>query len=280
MLKMIKRFEDFILENKNYKSNPIFPDEYCMLNKTFTDFSLKDIPLKFLKKQFKNFKIYLMPLSFDNELKDINENINRSVDIEKVRYSIMNKYPLMDWQFEIKEERNKIKIAIIIPNVDDNIKMIIDDMLKLGYFESFRNEMSEQGFPYTLIRFEPRFTNDITNQVRNMGVIYHLSPKYNMESIMEHGFIPQCKNTQYKFPPRIYFFKSKTYEDEFEKIGRTLYKFDDNPHKNGEYILYILSVDKIPNNVEFIGDCNYEQGICTENEIPYETVISTREFKF
>lgn len=277
---MIKKFEDFILENKNYKSNHIFPDEYCKLDKTFTDFSLKNIPLKFLKKQFKNFKVYLIPLSFDNELKDINENINRSVDIEKVRYSIMNKYPLMDWQFEIKEERNKIKIAIVIPNVDDNIRMIIDDMFKLGYFESFRNEMSEQGFPYTLIRFEPRFPNDITNQVRNMGVIYHLSPKYNLKSIMEHGFIPQCKNTQYKFPPRIYFFKSKTNDDEFEKLGRTLYKFDDNPHKNGEYILYILSVDKIPNNVEFVGDCNYEQGVCTENKIPYDAVISTQEFKF
>lgn len=258
----------------------MYPDDHCRLDPTFTDFSLSSIPVHLLKKQFKNFKVYLMPLSFDNSLRHVDESVKFSVDVEDVKKSIMEKYLLMDWQFETKLLKNNIKIAIIIPHVDDNIEMVLKDMDDLGYYESFRNEMSEQGFPYVLIRFEPRFPDDITNQVRNMGVIYHLSPKYNLDSIKENGFIPQSKNSEYNFPPRVYFFKSKIGDEEIEKMGRTLCSFNKDERNNGEYVLFTLSTRKIPNGVEFIGDCNYEMGICTEDPIPYETVISTREFKF
>ena len=282
---MIKRFEEFILENKSYKTNPQFMDDHSKLDDTFVDFDLRNIPLEYLKKQFKNFKVYLTPLSHLNPLHElwkngrIDEGIKCSLDVDKVKDAIMEKYPLMDWQFEEELRFNNIKVAIIIPNIDENIDMMVDDMSTMGYYVGFMNDMSYQGFPYVLLRFEPRFPNDITNQVRNMGVIYHLSPKYNFESIKKHGFIPQCKNSEFKYPPRVYFFKSKTSSDEIEKLGKKLYECDVNSKKNGEYILYSLSTDKIPSGVEFIGDCNYEQGICTESEIPYRCVIATQEIK-
>lgn len=279
---MIKNFQEYISENLESKSNPQFPDDYCRLDDTFVDFDLKKIPVELLRKQFRNFKVYLTPLSFDNHLnnRNVDEGFKYSLDIDKVKDSIFEKYHLMDWQFEIKEMRNDIKIAIIIPNVDDNIGMIVEDMSSLGYFESFRNEMSERGFPYTLIRFEPRFPDDVTNRVRNMGVIYHLSPKYNFDSIKEHGFVPQCRNNMYNFLPRIYFFKSNISDKEIKQFGETLYHFDSDERKNGEYILFSIDTSKIPNGVHFISDCNFEQGICTESKISYDCVFTLKEFKF
>lgn len=40
-----------------------------------------------------------------------------------------------------------------------------------------------------------------------------------------------------------------------------------------------LDVNKIPKDVNFIGDSCYEYGVCTEDKIPYNCVISKEKLK-
>lgn len=149
---MIRNFQEFKLDDLSYMSNPQFPDKYCELDKTFTDFDLRHVQTYLLEKSFRNFKIYLMPLFLDNcFLLPEREHIT---DINKIKSSLFDKYlPLDDWQFDARCDDGVVKIMVVIPNVDDNVEMLIEDMSSIGYVETFRNEMSEQGYPYTLIRF-------------------------------------------------------------------------------------------------------------------------------
>lgn len=51
--------EDNINKDRQSTSNPQFPDEYCRLDDTFTDFDLKHVPVELLRKHFVNFKDYI-----------------------------------------------------------------------------------------------------------------------------------------------------------------------------------------------------------------------------
>lgn len=49
---------------------------------------------------------------------------------------------------------------------------------------------------------------------------------------------------------------------------------------DGTYVLFILDVSRIPQNVKFVGDSCYEYEICTEDKIPFDTVLDIKEIKF
>lgn len=277
---MIKKFLEFINENQT------FMDEYAMLDDTFVDFDLSNIPKEKLKKQFKNFKFVVCGVPYGSRLVEttkqhvLSEGVNHSVDVEDVKSEMVVKYSLDEWQFEIKIMENDIKVAIIIPHIDENENMIMEDMSSLGYYLSFKNELKGCGLPYTLLQFEPRFPKTITNVVRNMGWISHWSPKYNLKSIRDIGFIPQSRNKRFNYPPRIHFLKSDMTQQQIESIGKQLCDNNDDVRNNGEYILFTLDVSKIPNNVEFIGDSCYKHGVCSETPIPYSCVTGEIERRF
>lgn len=280
---MIKKFEDFINENQELD---MFPDEFLIFDDTFKNFDLSKIPVDKLKKQFVNFKFKLVGTPYGSELVEstkqrrLTEGITHSVDVGDVKDEMIKKYGLDSWQFDIAEMENDIKVAIIIPHVDENESMVVEDMVSMGYYLSFRNDLTQSGMNYILLRFDPRYPKSVTNDVRNMEFIYHWSPKYNLELIKKLGFTPQSKNKRFSYPPRIHFIKSDVLQSQIESLGKQLCESNDDVRNDGEYVLFTLDVSKIPDNVNFIGDSCYKHGICTEDEIPYECVVGVNVRKF
>lgn len=290
---MIKTFEEFnkissLIDNLKDKARIIILDKMPSDEELRKYINLSDVPKKSLDKQFKKFKfIHINSFSSlllkENKEKRLNEGIKFTYDIDNTCKEITKRYNLEDWQFNIIIAENDIKVALIIPNISNNKDIIISDMESLGYYVS--DSWKERGDEndnniYTIIRFDPRFPDNINNQVKNMGIIYHLTPEYNLESIKKSGFIPQNNNKKFKYPPRIHFLKGNINEKNIKSIGQQLCDENDDIRNNGEYILFTLDVDRIPNDVNFIGDSCYEYGICTEDVIPYDCVISKRNLKF
>lgn len=288
-MKNIKSFEEFI--NEDLKSNikiRFQDDEYSLMDKTFLNIDVYKIPLKIFKKQYVNFKSLvkspptfgdpLMPLSKKNRL---NEGENRKTfDIEDVKKTIIKNYKLEEEQFIISIEDNDIKVALIIPHIGDNEKLIIEDMESLGYYETIRGIIEIDDMEYSMIIFDPRYPKNITNEVHKMKYIKHLTPKYNLGSIKENGFIPLHKNEVFKYPPRIHFLKNNIDDRNIDFLGKQLNEYNTSKENDGIYVLLTLDTTLISKNVKFIGDSCYEFGICTEDKIPYSAVVKIVEKNF
>lgn len=282
----IKTFEEFVNENSKLKKKlSQEQDDFMKLDNTFKDINFIDIPFKSLKKQYVDFEeIISLPPTFDDPLfkrkGSVNENIEKTIDIQKVRKSIMKKYELEDWQFKVKEASNEIKVAVIVPHIGSNEKMVIDDMTSMGYYFCQMWEQKIRGLIYTIIRFDPKHIKDITNLVRKMEYLKHLTPKYNLESIKENGFIPLHKNEVFIYPPRIHFFKEDTTDEDIDDIGKKLCETNSNSQNDGTYILFTIDVSRIPKNVKFTYDSCSDLAVCTEDSIPYDVVVETEEKKY
>lgn len=283
----IKKFEEYICEGITPRVSYL-DDDYSVVDGLFDDFDLSKITLSEWKKQYVNFKslIVLQPC-FGNPLlpswkkRKLEEGYSReTVEIELAQESICRQYELEDWQFQVKIYANDIRVGIIIPNIDENESKITEDMTSMGYYALSKGTMDINGMEYFFIRFDPRYPKDITDIVRKMGVIKHITPKYNLDSIRKNGFIPSHKNELFYYPPRIHFLKESISEKNIIRLGEQLFDYNSNPKNNGEYVLLTLDVKKIPDNVEFIGDSCYKYGICTENEIPFECVVDIKEYNF
>ena len=283
----IKTFEEFINENSKSVKVSYQDDDYSILDKTFKDIDLSDIPIKELRKQYVDFETLIVvpptfgdPLFKNSKKRRLNEGVKKSFDIQTVRKSIMKKYELKDWQFKLTEAANEIKIALIVPHLGSNNELVIEDMKSLGYYDCDSWFIKRDGMIYAVIRFDPQYPKDITNEVGKMQYIKHLTPRYNVESIKKNGFIPLHKNDVYKYPPRIHFFKDDTTDEDIDAIGQDLCESNSNSKNNGEYVLFTLDVSKIPNDVKFIGDSCCELAVCTEDAIPYDTVVEIEDKKY
>lgn len=283
---MIKSFTEFVKENNMFNAH-YQDDDYSIMDKTFLDIDLSNVPIDKLKKQYVNFKSLIkLPPTIGDPLFEpykkaiLTEGVKETIDIEDAKKAIMDKYWLEDWQFEMREAQNNIKIALIIPKIRLNVEMVIEDMLSMGYYECDRFILDIERMSYVVIRFDPRYPKDITNLVRKMKYIKHLTPKYNLNSIQTQGFIPSSKNEKFNYPSRIHFLKENINYENINFLGYQLCKTNNNPKNNGEYVLFTLDVSKIPDGVSFVGDSCYEYGICTEDKIPFDTVIDIQEIKF
>lgn len=287
MKNVVKTFEEFINENSQLEKelSQYHVDDFLKLDKTFKDIDLLDIPFKSLKKQYVDFEtIISLPPSFGDPLfkrnRKINESAEKTVDIQKVRKSIMKKYELEDWQFKVQEVGNEIKVAVIVPHIGSNEKMIIEDMVSMGYYYCQTWYKKVKGLTYSCIRFDPKHIEDITHLVKKMKYIKHLSPKYNLELIKKQGFIPLHKNEYFTYPPRIHFFKENTTDEDIDDIGEDLCNTNSNTKNDGTYILFTIDVSRIPEDVKFIYDSCSDLGVCTEDKIPYDVVIDMEEKKY
>lgn len=281
---MIKKFEDFINENlKDVQGD----DDYTVLDNTFKDLDLSDVPKEEIEKQFIDFSeiitvqpMYGEPLFDTSKNKTLNEGVKKTWDVETTRKLIMRTYKLNEWQFQSVDVDNSIKVCLVVPHIGDNEQSVIEDMVACGYYENQRWDKIIYGKNYTVIRFDPYFPKDITNDVRKMKTIKHITPWYTRKSIISYGFVPVSQNSKFKYPPRVHFIKEGIDEDSLLYLGEQLCDSNKNPHNDGRYKIYTLDVNKIPDNIRFIGDSCYAMGICTYQNVPYDAVIDVKDVVF
>lgn len=251
--------------------------------KKFINIDFSNITYEQAKKQYVDYtKIHAFP-NFSSTINNFSLKDNSIVEssgskpLSEVKKEIINKYFLDDWQFRIITSMNNIDIAIIIPQIYKNHSLIKDDMETMGYFNSISKPIVINGFNYIQMQFEPTYQDDILNDVKNMGILYHSTLTSNINNIKQKGFIPSSKNNFFDYPDRIYFSKGNT--DMKCLINITVQLANVNKQNVTDYSIIVIDTSKIPDNVKFYYDPNYQDGVFTEDTLPSNVIKSVMTFE-
>lgn len=242
---------------------------------------LCNIPFEEQEKLFLAEMCILLPYStysplFNNRI-GINETKEKlSLPLKEVKQAIIQQYGFKDWQFIIRTFENNVDIAILVPNTDTYIKQLISDMKIMGYFCSLKVNISYNGLTYKAMRFEPLYQPNIREQEIGDNTLYHLTPMTNIESIRSHSLIPLSQNKYFNYPNRIYFLKTTISAKHIRDIAK---KFRNAKGTDEDYVLLIIDLNKVPNNVSFHNDPLFDNAVYTYDKVPSTAIVNIIELK-
>lgn len=256
--------------------------KYDKLNNGFV-FDLSKIPKEELEKQYVDFSKQFSFRSYANPLsKDVNgylfESFGDVLPSDAVVKALMMEYKLKEWQFKCIEYCNKVSIYILIPDIGDNVNKITADMDRMGYFlgQDFIN-----GNGWRQVNYEPKEQEDNTEEIKEkFKVLLHLTPYYNVDSIMRFGLIPKNANLMYNYPQRVYMLTQNVTEDDFWNLGNGLSTANMDSRNTGIYILLKITLKKVPDDVKFFYDPNMPNAVYTTKGIPSECVEIYQKYRF
>lgn len=209
----------------------------------------------------------------------LNEGIFKTYPIDKTVHYVKTLFGLNDNQIGVFDgaggNPNVKRIVVKILDTEENNRAIDKAMNLCGYVRSTEMKIGDFAGINFISRYEER---DITDEVRRMGHIRHITPLYNVEKIKRIGFIPKSSNSRFNYPDRIYFFGGDT---PMIEIGYQILDFHKHNQSKGDKDIYaVISVDtgKIPDSCHFHYDPNYAMGIFTTDNIPPSAIDSIKEY--
>lgn len=248
---------------------------------------ISDIDIEILKQSYIDLRLVPTRISYDDPLSKFN-NINEAegdiMSPDNVVNAIIQKYHLNP-QLVIKvEASNKIYIYIVTACIGHNDKLIEGDMKKMGYFLGIRGQVQNiQGMLFQTLQFEPysQMQNDETKNIKQIyEYLYHWTPKYHLNDILQNGLIPNHQNKMFNYPQRIYLMKGDCELFQMEDLGQRLCFVNMDQRNNGKYVLLRIDLTNIGDDIHFYYDSNASIGIYTEQAIPPTNIKVVNEFTF
>ena len=223
-------------------------------------FDLDNISMDILDKSYVRYEPYNLGITYRHPLRRINEEIDYRKHIEEAKKVILSTYPLSEEQFIIMEGHNGMYAAILASLVENNVEIIEQSMLKLGFFRSKPTDekllCDKKNRKWVDLRFEPIKSNDLTDFVRdNYPYVYHLAPSIFENSIRQKGLIPSNANSEFKYyEPRVYVMKGGATPSAVQELVNELYqqaKGKGFENLSPNYSLFTIDVKSIDRNVRF-----------------------------
>ena len=249
---------------------------------------INKIPIEDLKLGYKDLRLVPTSTYFGDRMSDVlpvlKEAFGDILPPDDVAKTLIEKYNLPKSFVVVREQFHKIYVYVVTALVGENEKKIEEDMAKVGYFLGQRRGPNTiDGMEYAVLQFEPECQrqNDVTEEVREKyKALYHWTPSYNVQSILNKGLIPDRKNSFFNYPNRVYLIQGDASNEYLYRMGHMLSFFNNDARNNAKYSLLEINVNKIPQKVRFFYDSNSEFGIYTENIIPANTIRVLNEFDF
>ena len=179
---------------------------------------------------------------------------------------LIKTYPIEKTVSYIKSYFNLRDVQIKVLECDSGIEQIMVNNISGGL---------------VWLQFEPKIQNDISQQLRKEETfIYHITPAYNRGKILKIGFSPRSKNSLFNFPHRVYFIRGSVSDRQIKTIGEQLCNANNSEGNDGSYVLFIVDLNKIPENIPFYFDSNYEYGVYTNSNIKPDAIVDVKEIEF
>lgn len=157
-------FEELTYEYDVRKCQEYQGSEYSNLDDAYKDLRIPDVDNDELLKQYVVFsELTKLPPTFGDPLflsskkRRLYNGLVEIVDVDDAIESIQKNYKLADWQIDTIVTENSIRVILYIPDRADNVKLVVSDMVNMGYCvcDSFRQ--TKNGKTYMTLRFDPRF---------------------------------------------------------------------------------------------------------------------------
>lgn len=237
-------------------------------------FDFSNVPENELKFVYNvHYKVRMLPRRQNLWKFDIlNENSQVTVTAKETKKIIERKYSLYDWQIGlVKAEDEKYYLLLAISNKFPEMKQeLILDFEKLGYFLGCQGIKNQLGYEMMILQFEPYYQDEVTEEDLCGNELVHITPYYNVKDIKKNGLIPQCKNSIFHYPNRIYFVNND------DKLIKTVYEMlsstNTDPRNNLDYYTCHINKLSLPKNIKFYTDLNFKGGFYTKDRIPPEYI--------
>lgn len=246
-------------------------------------FDLESVSDEELKRQSLGFRFtvaYGNNFSYNgnNVLKeDVIETVNPTETIKEIK----EKFRLSDWQIDIEKGANNINLLFIIPNIEKDKQLLIDAMSVCGWsFSCDETKTDRLGNVWIAMSFDPMFQDDISDEAKKFKFLYHWSPEYNVQSILKNGLVPKSENDLFKYQSRIHLIKGNISSENIVKIGQLLCSNNKNLNNDGNYDLFAIETNKLPENFSIYYDPRFEYGYYAKEIIPQEAIILVKKIKF
>lgn len=247
---------------------------------------LSKVPEKELRGHYVDYRLFSGNGGFGNIFSSIAEGYNASSsdkteDADTVINSLSGKYYFSrQWQITKVIAQNNVPIIVAIADIEENAQLVCDDLDKAGYFVGFRKVVNIKDMQWQILQFEPMFEVDQTEALKQYDFAYHWTPLYNLQNIIDNGFVPKTENNSFDYPPRIYFLTGAAPKNDILKLGQKLCVANKSPKNTKDYILLKINTAKIPENCKFYFDPNMANAMYTTDSIPSDVIVETKRYRF
>ena len=128
--------------------------------------------------------------------------------------------------------------------------------------------------------FDLRLQDDDTKEIKkNNEFLYHWTPLYNIDGIVEKGLLPNGSNGIFSNSPRMYFIVGNEDISYVEELGKDLCLTNNNPKNDGQYALLKICLEGLE-DVSFYYASNTVSLIYTEQKIPNSNIQYVKTYNF
>lgn len=233
------------------------------------EFHFSEIPTRELYSQYVDYSFESSSEGYRYS-EHLNEDVNLMQQATIAKSEMMRIYKMKDWQIEIKQGYHNVEVIILFAGIFKNTKIIKQEMKRLGFFPSI-SAWKRRGFMiWRAIKFEPYEQADLTKEARKFRYLYHITPSYNHQSIVNNGLLPKSENNMFDYPDRVYVLYGNIDRGNLMFLAQQLYEKNRKTNKinNGAYNVYRIDTRQLPNDIAFYGDPNYPKGYFTKQLIP------------
>lgn len=194
------------------------------------------------------------------------EAAERTLSPEEVKRELSIAFSINGWQIHSRTECNNVEVLVLISNIGNNKKSIIDSLTNFGWFFVGEQDVILNNVNWIILSFDPIFQEDISGIFVNIQKILHWTPCYNLNDIKENGLVPKAENKLGMHPDRVYFFTGNSNIDIVINFGKSLYEHNQNINNDGQYALLSVKTSDL-RGIKFSYDPRAEQSYYT-----YETI--------
>lgn len=221
---------------------------------------------------------YNSALNINGELL-LKEEYNKTMSIKELRKELP-KIGFKQWQIKTMVLANKVRVVVLFADLEKNAQIIENTMLACGWSKARISEPTMvHGIKLRIMDFDPIYQKSLTTIVRQNKYVYHWTPYQNLPSILKNGLELRNDNTFLSYPPKVHLMKSNINSQQAIMLAWQLFNKNTNLN-DGRYALLKISLDKVPDNVEFFGDPRFELGYFTQDMIPPESISVIGEITF
>jgi len=215
----------------------------------------------------------------DENYNVILEEAKRTYSYEEVIKELRILFSIGKWQVIKKQEANKVEILILVSNIGNNKKSVIDALDNCGWFFIGEQDVVINNKQCIILNFAPMFQEDVSNVVMTTEHIFHWTPQYALDSIMKYGLVPKSENKLGKHPDRIYFMSGNIPYDNILNFGKRLCKENKNSKNNKKYVLLKINTCDA-RGIKFYYDPHAEQSFYTTETIKPDIIHVERIYDF
>ena len=250
------------------------------------DIDVSKLSIEDLKQIYRDLRLPLVQTSYDDVLNaptKINEAYGDLLPPDNVVDMIVKKYALPPASAIKREANHKVYIYLIVGCIGINDILIEEDMKKVGYFLGHKSDpQTINGMTFQVLQFEPtsQMQVDVTDEIESkFDVLFHWTPQYSLQGILENGLTPSHKNAKFNYPPRVYLMNGSD-KNKLIALGQSLCSANQDKRNNGKYSLLAVMLPLKDDSIRFFYDPNSEIGIYTEQKIPKEAIKLVDNFTF